>query len=151
MPRGGISATTEKTGMARFAEFLINHWILSGLWLALFAALVVYLRAKAAKSVSPQQAALLVNRENGVFVDVRERKDYERGHIVDAIHIPAAKLQERIVELDKYKSVPVIVVCAMGQHAGDVVKQLEARGFSQACKMSGGMAEWAGQNLPLVK
>lgn len=137
--------------MARFAEFLVNHWILSGLWLALFVALVVYLRAKAAKSVSPQQAALMVNRENGVIVDVRERKDYERGHIVDAVHIPLAKLQERIVELDKYKSVPVIVVCAMGQTSGDAVKQLQARGFEQACKMSGGMAEWSAQSLPLVK
>lgn len=137
--------------MARFAEFLLNHWILSGLWLALFAALVAYLASKAAKSVSPQQAALLVNRENGVIVDVRERKDYERGHVVDAINIPLAKLEERSVELDKYKSVPVIVVCSMGQHAGDAVKQLQARGFSQVCKMVGGMAEWSGQNLPVVK
>jgi rhodanese-related sulfurtransferase len=137
--------------MARFIEFLINNWILSGLWLALFAALVAYLGAKAAKSVSPQQATFLVNRENGVIVDIRERKDYERGHVVDALSIPLAKLQERIVELDKYKSVPVIVVCAMGQHSGDAVKQLEARGFTQACKMSGGMAEWAAQSLPVVK
>src|SRR5690606_20184342 len=137
--------------MARFAEFLVNNWILSGLWLALFVALVVYLRAKAAKSVSPQQATLLVNRENVVFVDIRDRKDYERGHIVDAIHMPLSTLQERIVELDKYKSVPVIVVCAMGQHSGEAVKQLQARGFAQACKMSGGMAEWSAQSLPLVK
>lgn len=137
--------------MARFIEFLINNWILSGLWLALFVALVVYLASKAAKSVSPQQAALLVNRQNGVIVDVRERKDFERGHVVDAINIPLAKLQERIVELDKYKSVPVIVVCAMGQHSGEAVKQLQARGFAQACKMAGGMAEWSAQSLPLVK
>lgn len=139
------------TGMARFVEFLINNWILSGLWLALAAALVVYLSAKAAKSVSPQQATFLVNRENGVILDIRERKDYERGHVVDALNIPLAKLQERIVELDKYKSVPVIVVCAMGQHAGDAVKQLQERGFAQACKMGGGMAEWSAQSLPVVK
>jgi len=138
-------------GMARFAEFLINNWMLSGLWLALFATLVAYLSAKAAKSVSPQQATLLVNRENGVILDVRERKDFERGHIVDAISIPLAKLQERSVELDKYKAVPVIVVCAMGQHSGDAVKQLQARDFAQACKMAGGMAEWSAQSLPLVK
>lgn len=137
--------------MTRFLEFLGNHPILTGLWLVLFAALVFYMKSKAARSVSPQQATLLVNREDGVIVDVRERKDFERGHIVDAIHIPLAKLGERIVELDKYKSAPIVVVDQMGQHAGTAVKTLEARGFTQVSRMSGGMSEWVAQSLPLVK
>jgi len=137
--------------MTRFLEFLGNHPILTGLWLLLFAALVFYLKSKAARSVSPQQATLLVNRQNGVIVDVRERKDFERGHIVDAINIPFAKLGERGVELDKYKDVPVVIVDQMGQHAGAAVKALEAQGFTQACRMNGGMSEWAAQSLPLVK
>lgn len=137
--------------MTRFLEFLGNHPILTGLWLLLFAALVFYLKSKAARSVSAQQATLLVNRQNGVIVDVRERKDFERGHIVDAINIPFAKLGERGVELDKYKDVPVVIVDQMGQHSGAAVKALEARGFTQACRMSGGMSEWAAQSLPLVK
>jgi rhodanese-related sulfurtransferase len=137
--------------MTRFLEFLGNHPILAGLWLVLFATLVFYMRAKAARSVTPQQATLLVNRQNGVIVDVRERKDFERGHIVDAINIPFAKLGERGVELDKYKEVPVVIVDQLGQHAGVAVKALEARGFTQACRMSGGMSEWVAQGLPLVK
>src|SRR5690606_26584037 len=81
-------------GMIRFLEFLGNHPILSGLWLVLCAALLAYLKSKSARSVTPQQATMLVNRENGIVVDIRERKDYERGHIVDAINIPLAKLNE---------------------------------------------------------
>lgn len=137
--------------MTRFIEFLINHWILTGLWLALFGTLIAYLSAKSARSVSPQQATMLVNRQNGVIVDVRERKDFEKGHIVDAINIPLAKLAERSVELEKHKASPVIVVCGMGQHSGAAVKTLEAGGFTNASKMSGGMAEWLAQSLPIVK
>lgn len=137
--------------MARFFEFLATHWVLSGLWLVLFATLIAYLNSKSARSVSPQQAVLLVNRENGVILDIRERKDYEKGHIVDAVNIPLAKLGDRAVELDKRKTAPVIVVCQMGQHSGAAVKLLQTKGFTQVSKMSGGMAEWFSQSLPVVK
>ena len=137
--------------MARFFDFLVDHWILSGLWLAIATLLLAYLNSKTAKSVSPQAAALLVNRADGTFLDIRERKDFEKGHIVDALNIPLAKLHERITELEKKKETPVIVVCQMGHHSGEAVKILQAQGFTTVFKMFGGMAEWHAQNLPVVK
>jgi len=137
--------------MARFFEFLVNHPVLSGIWLVLFATLIVYLNSKSGKSVSPQQATLLINREDATILDIRERKDFERGHIVDAVNIPLAKLPERLVELDKKKQQPLVVVCQMGQHSGEAVKALEAAGFARVTRMSGGMAEWLGQSLPVVR
>lgn len=137
--------------MTRFLEFFINHWILSGLWVVLFGALIAYINAKSGKGITPHQATLLINRENGVFLDIRERKDFEKGHIVDAINIPLAKLHERIVELDKKKDLPVVVVCQMGQQSAAAVKALEAKGFTKVSRMSGGISEWLVQNLPLVK
>ena len=137
--------------MARFLEFLVNHWILSTIWLALFTALVIYLNSKSGKSISPHQAILLINKQDGVFLDIRERKDFERGHIVDAINIPLAKVHERIVELDKKKELPIVVVCNMGQQSGDAVKALEAKGFTSVSRMAGGMSEWLTSSLPVVK
>lgn len=137
--------------MARFIEFLINNWILSGLWLALAGVLIFYLNAKSGTKVSPQQATLLINRQNGTILDIRDRKDFEKGHIVDAVNIPLAKLQERIVELEKRKTSPLIVVCQMGQQSSEAIKLLQAKGFEQVSKMSGGMTEWQAQSLPVVK
>lgn len=137
--------------MARFLDFLVTHWILSGLWLAIATLLLAYLNSKTAKSVSPQAAAILVNKADGAFLDIRERKDFEKGHIVDAINIPLAKLQESINELEKKKETPLIVVCQMGHHSGEAVKILQAKGFTTVFKMFGGMAEWNAQNLPVVK
>lgn len=140
-----------RTGMTRFLEFLVDHWMLSGLWLALFVTLIAYMNSKAGKALSPHEATVLVNRQDGVFLDIRERKDFDKGHIVDAINIPLAKLHERITELEKKKEAPIIVVCQMGQQSGEAVKALEAKGFTQVSRMSGGMNEWHLQNLPLVK
>jgi len=143
---GGI-----KRLMARFFEFLINHWILSGLWVALFITFVLYLKAKAGNALSPQQATLLVNRENGVVVDVRDKKTFDGGHIVDAINIPLVKLKDHISELEKYREKPLVVVCQMGHQSGEAVKMLEENGFVSVARMSGGMTEWQTQGLPAVK
>jgi rhodanese-related sulfurtransferase len=137
--------------MTRFFEFLANHWALSGLWLATAAALLAYLNAKTGTSLSPNQTVVLVNKEDGVVLDVRERKDFDKGHIVDAINIPLAKLSERIAELEKQKDKPIIVVCQHGQTAGDAVKLLHTNGFAKANKMGGGLSEWQAQNLPVVR
>ena len=38
----------------------------------------------------------------------------------------------------------------MGHQSGDAVKKLEVKGYSQVSRMTGGMAEWQTQGLPLV-
>ncbi len=137
--------------MAQFVEFLVNHWILSGLWLGLFVILMLYLQAKAGSALSPQQVTLLVNRQDGVIVDIRDSKVFDGGHIVDAINIPLAKLKERLRELEKFREKPVVVVCQLGQQSGDAVKLLEENGFRAVSRMRGGMTEWQTQGLPAVK
>ena len=137
--------------MEQFIEFLLNHWILSGLWLAIAITLVIYLKSKAGNTVSPYEATLAVNREGGVILDIRDTKAFEGGHIVDAINIPLAKLSERIKELEKYRDKPLIVVCQMGHQSGDALKALEEKGFASVSKMRGGMTEWQSQSLPTVK
>ncbi len=136
--------------MAQFIEFLGNHPLLFGCWLAAFVAIVFYHQRTGAKGVSPAQAVALINRSEAVVVDIRDKKDFDEGHIVDAHHIPAAKLAQRVTELTKKQGKPVIVVCKMGQQAGESVKALEAAGHDPVYKMVGGMAEWRGQSLPVV-
>jgi rhodanese-related sulfurtransferase len=137
--------------MDRFFQFLLNHWILTGLWLGLFITLIVYLKAKAGSALSPHQTTLLVNRQDGVILDIRDKKVFEGGHIVDAVNIPQAKLKERLPELEKYRDKPLVVVCQMGHQSGEVVKLLEENGFTTVSRMSGGMTEWQSQGLPAVK
>lgn len=140
-----------RLSMARFLEFLLNHWVLSGIWLGLLITLILYIKAKAGSALSPHQATLLVNRQNGVILDIRDKKTFDAGHIVDAINIPSAKLGERVTELEKFRDKPLVVVCQLGQQSGDAVKLLEEKGFSSVSRMHGGITEWTTQGLPLVK
>lgn len=137
--------------MAQFIEFIGNNWMLASLWLGLFSAFLFYLTKTGPKSVSTQEAVMLINRKDGVVLDIRDKKDFDAGHIVDAIGMTSSKLASHLSELDKYKSRPVIVVCRMGQHSGDACKTLQGAGFTEVVCLRGGMAEWRGQNLPVIQ
>ena len=136
--------------MALFIEFLAQQWIQVAALLAVIAMLILHESRKSGPSLSPQEAITLVNKEEGVFVDLRDAAEYSKGHIVGAINVPSAKLPERMVELDKYKNKPLVLVCKMGQQSGAAGKQLKAANYLQVYKMTGGMMEWANLQLPKV-
>jgi rhodanese-related sulfurtransferase len=137
--------------MALFFEFLTEQWMLVAALLVTAIMLFVHETRKSGPSLSPQQAINMVNAEQGLFLDLRDAADYKRGHIVDALHIPAAKLAERTHELEKYRGRPIVLVCRMGQQAGMAGRQLRAKGFERIYRMSGGMMEWGNLQLPTVR
>lgn len=136
--------------MALFLEFLAQQWMLVGALLVTVLMLVMHESRRSGPSLSPQQAINLVNAEQGVFLDLRDGGDFKQGHIVDALHIPAAKLGERMAELEKYRDRPIVLVCKMGQQSATAGKQLRAGGYDKVYKMSGGMMEWGNLQLPVV-
>jgi rhodanese-related sulfurtransferase len=150
LPDFSPSNTTDFFNMALFLEFLAQQWVLTGALLATVVLLVLHETRKSGPSLSPQQAINLINTQQGVFLDLRDAADYKQGHIVEALHIPSAKLAERMAELEKYKDRPIVLVCKMGQQAGAAGKQLKANGYERVYKMTGGMMEWSNLQLPTV-
>jgi|TARA_Y200000002_G_scaffold349223_1_gene325700 rhodanese-related sulfurtransferase len=137
--------------LEQFIEFIGNHLVLSAMWLASVAAIIFYHQRTASAAVGPQQAVMLINRKDAVVVDVRDKKEFDAGHIVDSINIPLANLKQRVTELKKHKDKPVLVVCKLGQHSGDAAKTLEEAGHSEVIRLSGGVTEWKSQSYPLVQ
>ncbi len=137
--------------MSLFLEFLAQQWILVAALLAAIGMLIYHESRKAGPSLSPQQAINMVNAEQGLFLDLRDGADFKQGHIADAVHIPAAKLADRMGELDKHRERPIVLVCKMGQQSGVAGKQLRGAGFSKVYKMAGGMLEWSNLQLPTVR
>lgn len=137
--------------MEQFIDFAISHPILVGLF-AVFMVLFIFTEMrKGGHTITTQELTQLFNRENGLVVDVREKATFSKGHIVGAINIPFADLKKHLPELDNYKERPVVVIDAMGQHAGTVGKQLMEAGFINVKRLKGGLNTWQGENLPLVK
>jgi rhodanese-related sulfurtransferase len=142
--------TRQNKTMAHFIVFLGQQWMLVGALLILVFLFIQVETKRGGQTVSIHQLTTLVNRENALVIDLREPADYKDGHIVDALNIPFTKLKEKLSELDKYKERPLVLVDKMGQHAGAAGKQLREAGFNIS-RLDGGMTEWRGSNLPVVK
>ncbi|MCK5129758.1 MAG: FAD-dependent oxidoreductase [Clostridiales bacterium] len=69
------------------------------------------------------------------FLDVRTQEEWDSGHIPDATHIPVDILRDKIIELDKSKT--IIVYCAVGVRAWTATRILMQNGF-QVLNMTGG-------------
>jgi len=136
--------------LANLIEFASNHYVLSSAFVLLLVLLIVTELRKGGKSLSTRELTALVNRDQGLVLDVRPKKDFSAGHIVESLNIPYDKVAERLSELEKHKDKTLIVVDTMGQHAGTVCSELGKAGYT-AAKLSGGIASWRGENLPLVK
>ncbi|WP_422449938.1 MULTISPECIES: rhodanese-like domain-containing protein [unclassified Endozoicomonas] len=137
--------------MEQFIEFIINHPLHVGALVALASALAFTEMRKGGQSVSTAQLTQMVNQDQGVVIDVREKADFSKGHIVNAINVPYTKIKERAGELEKYREKTIIVVDAMGQHSGSVGKTLKTEGFANVVRLQGGMSTWASDNLPVVR
>lgn len=136
--------------MDRLIEFIGNHYLLSTAFVVLAIALLLYESRRSGKSLAPRELTSLVNSDQAVLLDIRQKKDFAAGHIVDSIHIPREKLAERMDELSKHKDKVVVVVCDSGVTAGPVCTLLKQAGYN-AMRLSGGISGWRNDNLPTVK
>ncbi|STX43548.1 Rhodanese sulfurtransferase like protein [Legionella donaldsonii] len=138
--------------MEQLGQFVVNHW---GLWLALVIVLLIIFinelqtQKKRAKELSPQAAVNLINHENAVVIDLREAEVFRNGHILDAIRATADDFNEQ--RMDKYKTKPLILVCARGLQSSQLATKLREKGFTQPMALAGGMAAWQTAELPVVK
>lgn len=137
--------------MEQVIEFIGNHVLLVSAWLLTLVMLLWNENRKAGKAVTPAIATQLINKESALILDIRPKKEWETGHITGARHLPIAELDRRMDELNKFKEKPIIVVCNLGQTAGSASKKLQAGGFANVVRLSGGMTEWKAQSLPVVK
>lgn len=135
-------------------EFIIDNAIFIGLALGSGLALIwpILTNSNAGgPSISPSEAVLLMNRTRLLVLDVRDDAEFAAGHIQGAKHIPVARLAERVQELAKQKSKPILVVCQRGVRSSAACKTLAAHEFTQVSSLEGGLDKWIEAKMPLVK
>jgi rhodanese-related sulfurtransferase len=140
--------------MDQYIAFATNHWMLFAALLVIVYLLLLSLfgqRLKGYKAVSPNQATMLINREDAVVLDVRETNEFQNGAIVNSVHVPLSYLKERLTELDKHKDKPIIVACRSGHRSGQACSLLKKNGFENIYNLSGGVMAWESASLPLQK
>ena len=141
--------------MEQLISFASNNGMLSAVWVALVVMIIVTtikMKMSPIKQISTQDLTFLMNREEGVSLDIRKEKEFKAGHILDAIGLSTEKITKNgFTSLEKYKDKPIIVVCATGMTAVQTANDLLKGGFTRVSVLKGGMNSWTGAGLPVAK
>ncbi|EGA69816.1 hypothetical protein VISI1226_10279 [Vibrio sinaloensis DSM 21326] len=141
--------------MQEYIAFFQENMILSLVWVGLLVALIMNIVKSATaayKEITANEVTTLMNRENGVVVDIRTQDEFRKGHITDAVHILPSDIKAgNFGSLENRKSDPIIVVCKTGQTAQESANLLAKAGFEKVNLLKNGLIAWNEANLPLVK
>jgi sulfur-carrier protein adenylyltransferase/sulfurtransferase len=83
-------------------------------------------------------------------VDVREKIEWNEGHLPNAVHVPRGFLELQIEEAVPDKDQPVLLYCAGGVRSALAAETLTQMGYKQPISMAGGYTAWKNAGLPTV-
>ena len=107
--------------------------------------------AEAKKNItetSPADAAAKLNSGEAVIVDVRDKDEWDEGHIPGALH-----MSRGTIELDIEEKVPdtdamIICHCGGGGRSALAAESLQKMGYKNVRSIAGGFKAWKAAGLP---
>lgn len=96
-----------------------------------------------AKTIRPEDIDSLREAIEGgecTLLDVRERAEFEAGHIPLAVLIPLSEVAGRAGELDKGRT--IVVYCRTQGRSGRCAEMLSRMGFQDVYVLEGGFTRW---------
>jgi rhodanese-related sulfurtransferase len=84
-----------------------------------------------------------------VVLDIRERDQYDAGHIPGARHVPRGQLELRIDQALPDPTVRVVTCCEFGKISTLAADTLRTMGYVRAVALDGGMKGWRDAGYPI--
>ncbi len=92
--------------------------------------------------VAPREVKDMLGRgEKILFVDVRERWEYETSHIEGSVLIPLREIPTNLPRLEAAEE--IVLFCHHGMRSMDAAAWLRSQGVQGARSMAGGIDRWA--------
>jgi sulfur-carrier protein adenylyltransferase/sulfurtransferase len=92
--------------------------------------------------------AALEDLKDFVLLDVREKDEWDEGHLPKAVFLPRGFLEVKVEKMVADKTTPLIVYCAGGVRSALAAKSLQEMGYTNVVSMAGGYGEWKNNGLP---
>ena len=101
-----------------------------------------------ATAVGVDAAKARIEAGAALLVDVREREEWQAGHVAGATHMPLGTLPGAASTLPKDRE--IFVICRTGNRSAKAQEKLAQAGFTHVTNVTGGMIAWAEHRLPIV-
>ena len=122
------------------------------LLLFLFGFLSVFAQTKAdpvIENVGPQKFQELLNKKDGMLIDLRTPAEIEKGFIKGSVMIDYTdkNYEQEFAKLDKSKT--MYVYCAGGGRSSSAADYMKEHGFKKVVNLEKGFKDWKKQGLPV--
>ena len=92
-----------------------------------------------------------LSNDNGfTLLDIREKDEWDEGHLEGATFLPRGFLEVKIEKLLNDKQHPIVVYCAGGVRSALAAKSLDQLGYKSVLSMAGGYNEWKNNGYEIV-
>lgn len=104
------------------------------------------------KHVGPAKAMQMLKQNlDTILLDVRTPGEYRQGHLANSRLIPLDQLEKLAASLLPDLKAPMIVYCHSGRRSSYASRMLREMGYTKVTNMTGGIAAWQSQGLPVVR
>ncbi len=110
--------------------------------------------AEAKKSITeilPTDAFVKLTSDDVVFIDVREKDEWDEGHIPDAIHLSRGTIESEIEEKVPDTETTIICNCGGGGRSALAAESLQRMGYKNVRSLTGGFKAWKAIGLPTAR
>jgi sulfur-carrier protein adenylyltransferase/sulfurtransferase len=101
------------------------------------------------EEIDAARARELLDGGEPAFIDVRERAEWDEGHIPGALHVPRGHLESRIESAVPDRSRPLVLYCASGSRSAFATKTLDELGYESIVSLAGGFTDWKRNGFPV--
>ena len=101
--------------------------------------------------ISPQDAAVKLSSGDAVIIDVRDKDEWDDGHIPAATHMSRGTIEFDIEEKVPDPNAMIICHCGGGGRSALAADSLQKMGYKNVRSMAGGFKAWKAAGLPSTK
>src|SRR2546425_248097 len=94
------------------------------------------------KEATPQQVDAILRSEDVQLGDVREKNEWDEGHIPGAVHVPKSYLEQWAEDRLPNKDKLTVLYCAGGVRSAMAADTLAKLGYTNVLSMAGGFNRW---------
>ncbi|WMY95448.1 MAG: rhodanese-like domain-containing protein [Arsenophonus sp.] len=135
-------------------QFILRHPILTLLWITLLISVIILtfqcLFSKI-KKINCTKTIQLINKEQGIIIDVRTRNNFDKEHIINSINLNFSDLKKNIRTFNKNKTHPIIIVSENEIESYKAAEQFIQYGFERVFILQNGIINWSNNHLPITR
>ena len=106
-------------------------------------------RSEIGECEAPDLRAMMDDGEPLVVIDVRERHEFEAGHLEGAVHIGKGVLERDIEKQELADDMRIVLYCGGGFRSAIAAKSLQDMGWTNVKSLWGGWRGIQAEGLPI--